>query len=86
MRIPYSLVIALADISRMDQAPTAYALGFVLGPRVNAGGRIGQADLGARLLACDNPAEAAAMAARLDELNTERREITEAVRAEARRR
>lgn len=74
---------ALADISRMDQAPTAYALGFVLGPRVNAGGRIGQADLGARLLACDNPAEAAAMAARLDELNTERREITEAVRLEA---
>ena len=74
---------ALADISRMDQAPTAYALGFVLGPRVNAGGRIGQADLGARLLASDNPAEAAAMAARLDELNTERREITEAVRAEA---
>ena len=74
---------ALADISRMDQAPNAYALGFVLGPRVNAGGRIGQADLGARLLACDNPAEAAAMAARLDELNTERREITEAVRAEA---
>ena len=74
---------ALADIARMDQAPTPYALGFVLGPRINAGGRIGQADLGARLLACDNPTEAAAMAARLDELNSERREITEAVRAEA---
>ena len=74
---------ALADIARMDQAPTPYALGFVLGPRINAGGRIGQADLGARLLASDNPAEAAAMAARLDELNAERREITEAVRAEA---
>lgn len=74
---------ALADIARMDQAPTPYALGFVLGPRINAGGRIGQADLGARLLASDSPAEAAAMAARLDELNSERREITEAVRAEA---
>lgn len=74
---------ALADIARMDQAPTPYALGFVLGPRINAGGRIGQADLGARLLASDNPAEAMAMAARLDELNSERREITEAVRAEA---
>lgn len=74
---------ALADVARMDQAPTPYALGFVLGPRVNAGGRIGQADLGARLLASDNPAEAAAMAARLDLLNTERREITEAVREEA---
>ena len=74
---------ALADISRMDQAPTAYALGFLLGPRVNAGGRIGQADLGARLLATDNPAEALAMAARLDQLNTDRRTITEAVREEA---
>ena len=74
---------ALADVARMDQAPTAYALGFLLGPRVNAGGRIGQADLGARLLATDNPTEAAAMAARLDQLNTDRREITERVREEA---
>ncbi|GAB1479113.1 single-stranded-DNA-specific exonuclease RecJ [Paracoccaceae bacterium] len=74
---------ALADVARMDQAPSAYALGFVLGPRVNAGGRIGQADLGARLLATDNPAEAAALAARLDQLNTERREIEARVRDEA---
>ncbi len=74
---------ALADVARMDQAPTAYALGFLLGPRVNAGGRIGQADLGARLLATDNPAEALAMATRLDQLNTDRRTITEAVREEA---
>ncbi|TAG13945.1 MAG: single-stranded-DNA-specific exonuclease RecJ, partial [Rhodobacterales bacterium] len=74
---------ALADVARMDQAPTTYALGFLLGPRVNAGGRIGQADLGARLLATDNPNEATAMAARLDQLNTDRREITEAVRIEA---
>jgi single-stranded-DNA-specific exonuclease len=74
---------ALADVARMDQAPTAYALGFLLGPRVNAGGRIGQADLGARLLACDNPHEAAVMAARLDELNTDRRAIEAAVREEA---
>ena len=74
---------ALADVARMDQAPTPYALGFVLGPRINAGGRIGQADLGARLLACDNPTEARSMAARLDELNSDRREITERVREEA---
>ena len=74
---------ALADIARMDQAPTSYALGFLLGPRVNAGGRIGQADLGARLLATDNPAEAAAIAARLDQLNTDRREIEARVREEA---
>jgi single-stranded-DNA-specific exonuclease len=74
---------ALADIARMDQAPTPYALGFLLGPRVNAGGRIGQADLGARLLATDNPAEATALAERLDILNTERRDIEARVRAEA---
>jgi single-stranded-DNA-specific exonuclease len=74
---------ALADVARMDQAPTSHALGFLLGPRVNAGGRIGQADLGARLLATDNDQEAAALAARLDQLNTDRRELTERVRTEA---
>ncbi|QCO56629.1 single-stranded-DNA-specific exonuclease RecJ (plasmid) [Pseudorhodobacter turbinis] len=74
---------ALADVARMDQAPNTYALGFLLGPRVNAGGRIGAADLGARLLATDNAAEAAAMAERLDMLNTERRDIEASVRAAA---
>jgi single-stranded-DNA-specific exonuclease len=73
-------LVALADVARMDQAPTPYALGFLLGPRVNAGGRIGRADLGARLLATDNPQEAASIAAKLDELNTERREIEMRVR------
>ena len=71
---------ALADTARLDQAPTSYALGFVLGPRINAGGRIGQADLGARLLATDQESEAAALAARLETLNTERREIEAQVR------
>jgi single-stranded-DNA-specific exonuclease len=74
---------ALADVARMDQAPTCYALGFLLGPRVNAGGRIGQADLGARLLATADEMEASRLAARLDQLNTERREITDRVREEA---
>lgn len=74
---------ALADVARMDQAPTAHALGFLLGPRVNAGGRIGQTDLGARLLATDDEMEAARLAAHLDQLNTDRRAITEAVREEA---
>jgi single-stranded-DNA-specific exonuclease len=74
---------ALADIARMDSAPSAYALGFVLGPRINAGGRIGQADLGARLLACDSEHEAAALAERLDILNTERRDIEAQVRQSA---
>ena len=71
---------ALSDIARLDQAPSAYALGFVLGPRINAGGRIGQADLGARLLSTDSPTEATALAARLDALNTERRDIEGKVR------
>jgi len=71
---------ALADVARMDQAPTPYHLGFLLGPRVNAGGRIGAADLGARLLATDDPREAEALARRLDELNDERRAIENQVR------
>lgn len=76
-------LVALAEVARMDAAPNSYALGFLLGPRVNAGGRIGQADLGARLLATDNPIEAKALAERLDQLNTERRDIEARVRAEA---
>nr|WP_216859453.1 single-stranded-DNA-specific exonuclease RecJ [Sulfitobacter aestuariivivens] len=74
---------ALADVARMDTAPTAYHLGYILGPRINAGGRIGQADLGARLLATDNAHEAAALAERLDQLNTDRREVEATVRAAA---
>jgi single-stranded-DNA-specific exonuclease len=66
---------ALADVARMRSAPAAYHLGFLLGPRINAGGRVGAADLGARLLATEDPSEAAALAERLDALNTERREI-----------
>ena len=76
-------LVALADVARMDQAPNCYALGFLLGPRVNAGGRIGRADLGARLLATDNLQEAISIAARLDELNSERREIELRVREAA---
>jgi len=76
-------LVALSDIARMDTAPKSYHLGYVLGPRVNAGGRIGAADLGARLLATTDPAEAARIAARLDELNEERRAIEAAVREEA---
>jgi len=73
-------LVALADAARLDRAPDAYALGFVLGPRVNAGGRIGRADLGARLLAATDPEEAAGMAGRLEQLNEERRAIETGVR------
>ncbi|MEQ9260943.1 MAG: single-stranded-DNA-specific exonuclease RecJ [Roseovarius sp.] len=76
-------LVALSDVARLDTAPTSYHLGFVLGPRVNAGGRIGKADLGARLLASCDPAEAQSMAERLDQLNSERREIEAGVTAAA---
>jgi single-stranded-DNA-specific exonuclease len=56
-------------------APGVFECGFILGPRINAGGRIGRSDLGARLLATDDPAEAADLAAQLDALNHERRSV-----------
>ena len=74
---------ALADVARMDTAPTSYHLGYLLGPRINAGGRIGRADLGARLLSSLDPHEAKAMADRLNDLNAERREIEAQVTAAA---
>ena len=76
-------LVALSDIARLDAAPNTYHLGFVLGPRINAGGRIGAADLGARCLAAVAPDEARMLAERLDRLNTERREVEAAVREEA---
>ncbi len=66
---------ALADIAKLREAPGAYHLGFMLGPRVNAGGRVGQADLGARLLSSEDPHEVGVLALRLDEFNAERRAI-----------
>ncbi len=63
---------ALADASRLETAPEAWHLGFLLGPRINAGGRIGDASLGTRLLLEEDPGEAAAMARTLDTLNAER--------------
>jgi single-stranded-DNA-specific exonuclease len=74
---------ALADIARLREPPGAYHLGFMLGPRVNAGGRVGQADLGARLLASDDPEEVGALAMRLDEFNAERRAIEREVLEQA---
>ena len=66
---------ALARVAGMEGAPSAYHAGFLLGPRVNAGGRIGASGLGARLLATADPDEAARIADRLDLLNAERRAI-----------
>jgi single-stranded-DNA-specific exonuclease len=74
---------ALMDVSRLSGPPEAWHLGFVLGPRINAGGRIGRADLGVRLLLEGDGSEAARLAAELDRLNTERRAIEQAAEAEA---
>ena len=74
---------ALADVANLSAPPSAYTLGYVFGPRVNAGGRVGRADLGARCLAAIDPHEAASLAEKLDALNAERREIEDAVREAA---
>jgi single-stranded-DNA-specific exonuclease len=76
-------LVALSDAARLTSAPNSYHLGFALGPRINAGGRIGKADLGARLLATTDPHEAHAMADQLSQLNDDRREIEAQVRLQA---
>ena len=67
--------VSLMDVARLSGPPEAWHLGFLLGPRINAGGRIGRADLGVRLLIEDDPVEAAKIAAELDRLNRERQAI-----------
>jgi single-stranded-DNA-specific exonuclease len=74
---------ALMDAARMDGPPRPYHLGFVLGPRINAGGRIGDASLGARLLTLHDSIEAARIAAQLDRLNTERQALEKVTLATA---
>jgi single-stranded-DNA-specific exonuclease len=66
---------ALIEASRLTKPPTCTDLGFALGPRINAGGRVGKSDLGVRLLTTDDPEEARAIAAELERLNEERRAI-----------
>jgi single-stranded-DNA-specific exonuclease len=74
---------ALMDVARLNGPPEAWHLGFMLGPRINAGGRIGRADLGVRLLLEGDISEAARIAAELDRLNSERRVIEQAAEAQA---
>ncbi|MEM8755145.1 MAG: single-stranded-DNA-specific exonuclease RecJ [Pseudomonadota bacterium] len=64
---------ALSDVARLTSAPTAFHLGYLLGPRINAGGRVGRADLGVRLLTANGAEEASGLAEELDRLNEERR-------------
>lgn len=76
-------ISALSDVAKVVERPGTYHSGFLFGPRVNAGGRVGASDLGALLLSGDDPAAAAALAQRLDILNSERRAIEAEVLASA---
>lgn len=75
----------LSDVAGIKERPGAYHLGFVLGPRINAGGRVGQSDLGTRLLSTANESEALALAQRLNDFNAERQDIEAAVLDDATR-
>ncbi len=76
-------LVALSDVARLDESPTPYHLGFVFGPRVNAGGRVGEAPLGTKLLTETDPAKAADMAKALDLYNRERKAIEAQVQEQA---
>ena len=68
-------IAALLEVAQAKDMPTAMTLGWALGPRINAAGRIDEADLGLRLLLCDDPVEAAALATRLDAVNRQRQDV-----------
>lgn len=66
---------ALLEVAQAKDIPTAMTLGWALGPRINAAGRIDESDLGLRLLLCEDPVEAAALAMRLDTVNRQRQDL-----------
>lgn len=74
---------ALLEVAKGSGPASVFHAGFILGPRINAGGRIGRSDLGARLLSTDDPAEAAELAAELDALNASRKEVEKEIFDEA---
>lgn len=74
---------ALCDIAKIDRAPTAYHLGYVLGPRINAGGRVGDPSIGNKLLCCVNDTQAKQMAQELNKFNDDRKKIEEEVLSQA---
>ncbi len=74
---------ALADIAKLEEAPSVYHAGFVFGPRINAGGRVGSSHIGARLLSTDDAEEAATLARQLDVHNRERQAVEKQVLEEA---
>lgn len=76
-------IAALIDASRLSRPPGCSDCGFALGPRINAGGRVGEASLGVRLLTTEDPDEARALAEQLSQLNEERRAVEAAVQEAA---
>ena len=74
---------ALMSLVGIEEPPTAYHLSYILGPRVNACGRVGHSDLGMQLLSCQDSVKASALAQQLDDLNLTRRDIEAAVLQEA---
>lgn len=74
---------AAMDVARLAEAPDTYHAGFVIGPRINAGGRVGKADLGVRLLTTTDPLEARSLAEQLNQFNLERKAIESLVLEEA---
>lgn len=76
-------IAALAELVGLSEPPSAYHLGYVFGPRVNACGRVGQSDIGMQLLSCQDNIQASVLAHTLEELNLQRRDIEAAVLLEA---
>jgi len=72
-------IAALLDVALVRDRPSAVTLGYALGPRINAAGRISEADLGMRLLLCDDPVEARGLAATLDAVNRQRQQVEAAM-------
>lgn len=76
-------ITTILDNARSDEKPNTYSCGFVIGPRINAGGRVGKSDLGVRLLATHDPAEAKKLADELEQYNAERKAIESSVLEQA---
>ena len=74
---------AICDLAGLDEEPNSYHLGFILGPRINAGGRVGKSDLGARILSSEDESEVQEIAMQLEEFNKQRKEIETKIQEEA---
>jgi len=73
----------ICDLAGLDEEPNAYHLGFIIGPRINAGGRVGKSDLGATILSSDDEEQTKSIAAQLENFNKQRKEIEAQVLEEA---